>query len=166
MIGKTFLGVLKKYENVRIDGNVCVKIVIKHINESSIQAFLTPFAKKLGVSKIENLFECPVRWKKMVIDTYDYTKKTYDVTFGQVEFTADLNEIGISRKLVDGTDVFEYSLHLEKDISTDHLDRLVAEAYLNYREENEAGREVFKEFDVRMELSDKKKVDNDDSSIL
>lgn len=162
MIGKNFQGVLKKYENIRLDSTMHVRLIIRHINESPNQNFLKPFATKV-VDSIEHLFNYPVRWKKLVIDTSDYVNKAYNVTFGEAPtFVANLYEIGITRKLVDGSDIFEYSFHLEKELSTDKLDLLVAEAYLNYKEEDENGKEVLQEFDVKFEIAEKTQNSLDD----
>jgi hypothetical protein len=162
MIGSNFRGILKKYENIRTENGIYVRMIIRHTNESPNQTFLKPFASKV-IDNVEHLFTFPVRWKKLVIDTSDYINKAYEVNFGEAPtFIANLSEIGITRKLVDGSDIFEYSLHLEKELSTDTLDRLIAEAYLNYKEENEAGKEVLKEFDVKFEIAEKTQNDLED----
>jgi hypothetical protein len=152
MIGKEFLGTLRKYENVRRDNKIFVKVLIKHINEQSVQTFLDSFAKKLGIDNIENLFACPVRWRKSVIDTSDFIKRTYSIDFGELEFVADLQEISITHKLSQGNDIFEYSLLFIKEASKDTQDQLIAEAYLNYKEEDEKGKEKIVDFRVKIEL--------------
>jgi len=156
MIDKMFLGTLRKYDNFRADELIYVKAVIKHIDESSTQEFLTPFAKKLGIDNIIPLFAFPVRWKKLVLDTSDYIQSKYRINFGDTEFQANLQNIGITRKLVDGSDIFEYSLEFVKQASDDLEDRVIVEAYLDYKEENAAGKMVYKEFEVKLELLEEK----------
>ena len=163
MIGKKFQGVLKKYENVRLDSTMHVRLIIRHINESPNQTFLKPFAEKV-IDSVEHLFEYPVRWKKLVIDTSDYVNKAYDITFGEAPtFVANLYEIVITRKLSEGSDIFEYSFHLEKELSSDTSDLLIAEAYLNYKEEDDNGKEILQEFDVTFEIAEKPQNSLDDS---
>lgn len=156
MIGKTFLGTLRKYDNFRVEDQIYIKAVIKHRDEGSVQEFLTPFATKLGIDNITPLFTFPVRWKKIVIDTSDYIRNMYRVTYGETEFEARLSEIAVTRKLVEGTDIFEYSIELIKPASGDLEDKVIVEAYLDYKEENDAGKMVYREFDVKMELLEAK----------
>jgi len=156
MINKRFLGILKKYESCRIEDDIYVKVLIKHKDEGSVQTFLDPFIKRLGIDNIKNLFDYPVRWKRMVIDTSDYVLSSYKITFGEIDFNAVLHEILITRKLVEGNDIFDYSLVFMKPPSSDELlDPVIIEAYLNYKEENDAGKRVLKEFDINLELLNK-----------
>ena len=154
MIDKTFSATLKKYEPVRGENNIFIKIVIKHTNHGEIQTFLNPMSKKLALD-FEQLFTFPVRWKKMVFDTSDYDRKTYNIKFGDVEFVADLDDISITHKFLDGAEIFEYYFGFSKESSKDTLDRLMAEAYLNYKEEDENGKKIAVEFDVTAVLLEK-----------
>jgi len=163
MIDQTFPATLKKYENVRIDDSIHVRVVIKHINEGSVQAFLKPFSKKLGMENIDPIFTFPVRWKKMVIDTSDYIKPNYKVKFEEVEFIAKLMEISVTRKPIDGDDLFEYSLSFDKELSSDITDRLIVEAYLNYKEEDDDGKRLLKKFDVKLEWLQNNQTETEES---
>ena len=156
MVNKIFLGTLRKYDNFRADDLIYVKVLIKHKDESSTQEFLTPFANKLGIDNIIPLFAYPVRWKKLVIDTSDYIQSKYRITFAETEFEANLHGISVTRKLVDGIDIFEYSIDFVKEASDDLEDRVIVEAYLDYKEENEAGKMVYKDFEVKLELLEEK----------
>ena len=156
MIGTTFYGTLKKYENIRVEDAINIRLIIKHVSENSVQNFLDSFEDQVVSTNIKALFEFPVQWKKLVIDASDYIKNAYHIDFGDVEFTARLCEIVITRKYAQGSEVFEYSLVFEKPASEDHIDRLVVEAYLNYKEENAEGRRIIKEFDIKLELLDQK----------
>jgi len=166
MVDQRFLGTLKKYETVRIDDEIQVKVLIKHSDEGSVQTFLNSFSKKLGIDNVESLFTYPVRWKKMVLDTSDFIQRTYTITFGEVEFIANLQEISIAHKLNQGSELFDYSLHFTKEASTDLLDKLVAEAYLDYKEENDDGKKVIVEFDVSLELMEGVKQQTEEQKIF
>lgn len=157
MIGKTFLGTLRKFESFRDEANIYVKIIIKHTSEGAVQEFLTPFATKQNIDNLPPLFTWPVRWKKMVFDTSDFVQNTYRIKFGEVEFEAELNSITVTRKLVNGSDIFDYSLELIKPASEGLEDRVIVEAYLDYKEENDEEKMVRKDFDVNMELLEVKK---------
>lgn len=154
MINNPFLGVLKKYQPFRRneDGNIFIDILIKHVNHGGVQTFLDSFSTKLGIDNVKPLFEFPVRWEKLVINTSDYVHPAYKVTFEEADFVAELQKIGITQKFVDDGEVFEYSLHFFKEASSDALDRVIAESYLNYKEENPDGKRVVVEFEVNLEL--------------
>ena len=157
MIEKPFLGTMRKFESFRNEANIYVKIIIKHISEGAVQEFLTPFAKRQNIENLTPLFLWPVRWKKMVFDTSDFVQNTYRIKFGEVEFEAELNSITVTRKLVNGSDIFDYSLELIKPASEGLEDRVIVEAYLDYKEENAEEKMVYKEFEVTMELLEVKK---------
>lgn len=155
-----FPGILRKYENCRVEDVIYIKVHIKHTDESPTQSFLDTFANKLGIDNMTELFTYPVRWRKMIIDTSDYSRSKYRITFGEMEFEAELYEISINRKLVHGTDIFEYTLEFMKPASGDLEDKVIVEAYLDYKEENEAGKKVYKPFEVKMELLEKTTEEN------
>ena len=163
MIGNSFTGILKKFGNFRtVDDVVVVKLSIKHSNEGSVQTFLDSFVKKLAIDGIDNNFTFPVRWKKLVFDVSDFINKTYLVKFDEVEFKADLDEISITHKFANGNELFDYNLSFTKEPSKDNLDLVIAEAYLNYKEENDAGKKEFYDFPVTMELIEKTESQVDD----
>lgn len=156
MINKSFLGTLKKFENSRIDNVLLIKLTIKHTDEGAVQTFLNPYFEKIAITNTQSIFEYPVIWKKLSFDTSDFVQKTFKVTYGAVSFEAQLKEINVTHKMVEQNDVFDYQFHFTKVPSNDNQDKVIAEAYLNYKEENEDGKEVMMEFDVEMELLDKK----------
>jgi len=166
MINQTFSGTLKKYEPVRtIDGDIFIKILIKHSNHGGVQTFLNDFSKKLSLD-LEPLFVFPVRWDKISFSTKDYGRKTYNITFESETFTANLDKISISRKLIDGTDIFDYSMEYSKEPSIDILDKLMVEAYLNYKEEDENGKKHVVEYAIRTELLERVQQGQLDTSIF
>lgn len=152
MLNGTFTGTLRKYDSFRVDDLIYISAIIKHKNETSTQSFLNSFATKMNAENIKTLFDFPVRWKKLVIDTSDYIQSTYKIVFGETEFKARLSSITITRKLVEGNDIFEYSFEFIKKASADLEDRVIVEAYLDYKEEDNKGKMVYKEFDVKLEL--------------
>jgi hypothetical protein len=154
MINKQFLGVMTKHTHAYIDNEVFVKIGIKHTDVGDIQTFLSSFEEKLSATNVKSLFEYPVRWKKIVIDTSDYEKNTFLVGFDEIEFDAQLQEIHVTRKNRHGLDSFEYTLHFLKEVGRDNEDSTIAKTYLKYKEENEEGKLVIKEFPVDLELLD------------
>jgi len=155
MIQNPFMATLKKYEPVRVESLIFYKILIKHVSHGEMQSFLNDFSKELNL-ELDRLFLSPVRWKKMTLDSSDYVKKHYKISFTEddVHFFADLEEIQINRKWIDDSDVFEYSLVFKKEATSDITDRLVTEAYLNYKEENGDGKMQFIEFEITTELQE------------
>ena len=154
MISGIFRGVLKKYEPVRLESGIFYKVVIKHINNGPIQTFLKDFSKKLDLG-LDSIFEFPVRWNNIKFDTSDYERKTYDISFGEIDFSGTLESISVKHKIVEGDDIFEYSLEFLKEASRDTTDNLISEAYLNYKEEDEEGKMRTVEFEVDIELIEK-----------
>lgn len=152
MLDGEFYGVMTKHTHAFIDNEVFVKIGIKHTNVGDVQSFLSSIEDKLNIKNIKPLFAYPVRWKKLVIDTSDYEKNTFDVSFDEITFQATLNDIQISRKTKDGTDIFEYTLNFRKEVGVDNEDSVTAKTYLKYKEENEDGKMVIKEFPVELTL--------------
>lgn len=159
------MGVLKKYDPIRVESGIVIKAVIKHVDHSSTQTFLNDLSKKLSLG-LEPLFTFPVRWDKIRFRTDDYERKTFDVSFGEIDFTCNLESIAISRKFVDGADIFEYSLEFNKEPSKDTTDNLITEAYLNYKEEDENGKMKVVEFEVDMELLERVHQEQLDTSIF
>jgi len=166
MIDKEFPGILKKYEPFRVENDIFIKLLIKHSSHGSYQSFLKEFSEKLSLN-MEPLFAFPVRWKKIVFDTTDYILKNYRIKFGQADpFIAKLEEISIARKFLNGEDIFDYSLSFSKKASKDILDRLMTEAYLDYKEEDENGKKIVVEFDVKTELLENVQQEQLDASIF
>ena len=150
MIDHFFSGTLKKYNPVRVEDNLQIHVQIQHIDESSTQTFLNSIRSTLKTDNVVELFTYPVRWDKIRLNVSDFVQKTYNVTFGEFDFTATLEQITVTRKLVDGSDIFDYSLIFMK-LPCDN-DKVISEAYLNYKEENDKGKKVIMMFDVKLTL--------------
>ena len=157
MLNKHWNGILSKFSLAKKGEHVCIVLSIKHTNEGDVQNFIDSFEKELGTDNYTQLFKYPVRWKKLVIDTSDYEKNTFDVEFDEVDFKAKLVEINVSAKRKNGIDVFEYVLNFVKDVETE--DTTSAYTYLNNKEENEDGKKVLVEYDVKLSLSDEQSTD-------
>jgi hypothetical protein len=154
MLNKDWSGYMTKFGHAKKDETVCVTFTLKHVNEGEIQSFLNSFEKELATNNFKQLFEFPVRWKKLVIDTSDYEKRHFNVEFDEIEFKATLLEISITRKVKNGMDVFEYLLNFAKDVEVE--DATAAVTYLNNKEENEDGKKVLVEYPVTLTLSDER----------
>jgi len=152
MLNTNWDGIMTKHLHGKQDETVYSKVVIKHTNEGDVQSFINSFEKELGTNNYKQLFEFPVRWKKLSIDTSDYTKNYFLVEFDEIDFNAKLVDISISRKNKNGIDVFEYMLTFIKDV--ENGDTAIAVSYLNNKEENEDGKKVFVEYSVKLTLTE------------
>lgn len=152
MLNKTWDGVMTKFGHAKKDENVCVVLTLKHTNEGDVQNFLDSFEKELETNNFKQLFEFPVRWKKLSIDTSDYDKNYFSVEFDEIEFNAKLVEISVTRKTKNGIDTFDYLMTFIKEVETE--DAVAAVTYLNNKEENEEGKMVIIQYPVKLSLSE------------
>ena len=150
MLNKTWDGVMTKFGHAKKEETVCAVLTLKHTNEGDVQNFLDSFEKELETNNFKQLFEFPVRWKKLAIDTSDYEKNYFNVEFDEIEFNAKLVEISVTRKVKNGIDNFEYQMTFTKEVETE--DAVAAVTYLNNKEENEEGKMVIVEYPVNLKL--------------
>jgi len=150
MIDKIFPGTLIKHTHFYEENDVFVKFSIKHTSEGDVQSFIDSFEQKIANDSIKSLFNYPIRWKKIVIDTTDYEKCHMNVSFDEVDFDCDLTEIAVSRKIKNGAESFEYVLTFSKDVGLQNEDSAFVKTYLKYKEEDENGKKKIVEFDVNL----------------
>lgn len=142
---------MTKHLHAKSEDEVLSKVSIKHTNEGDVQNFLDSFEDILGTNNFKQLFTFPVRWKKMVIDTSDYDKNNFIIDFDEIQFNGKLIDISISRKYKNGSDIFEYVLTFSKEV--EHEDIAIVVAYLNRKEEDEDGKKITVEYNVKLELT-------------
>ncbi len=156
MLSGEWQGNMTKHQHVYKEEEVFVKFSIKYTSEGDVQDFLKSFQTKVGTDNLTHLFNYPVRWKKMSIDTSEYEKNYFTVGFDEIDFDAQLVDIQISRKFKNGNDLFEYVFTFIKDVGEENEDSVIAKTYLNHKEEDENGKKVVVRYPVLLTLLDKK----------
>lgn len=144
-----FKGVMTKHAFGVSRDNVFVSVDIKHVSNSPDQYFLESFEKEAKIPNLQNLFENPVAWSTQSFKLAEYPL-FYEVEFDEIVFTARLVTLKVVKKIKDGIDIFEYTLGFRKDVEGDNKDAIAAKKYLKYKEENEEGKKVLIEFDVKL----------------
>jgi len=144
-----FKGVMTKHAFGVNRDNVFVGVDIKHVSNSPDQYFLESFEKEAKIPNLQNLFETPVAWSNQKFKLVEYPL-FYEIEFDEIVFVARLVTLNVARKIKDGIDIFEYTLGFRKDVEGDNKDAIAAKKYLKYKEENEDGKKVLIEFDVKL----------------
>lgn len=120
---------LKKYEDAAV-----LALTFKHVCEGENQDFLDDLQDKLKINNISCLFENPVRWNKLALNTLNFS---VNLKWDEVdEFNAFLESINVTQKFKEGIPVFEYQVVFSKEVAEDNLDRVLQVEYLNRKEEN------------------------------
>lgn len=148
-----FKGIMTKHAFGVSRDNVFVSVDIKHVSNSPDQYFLESFEKEANIPNFQNLFETPVAWSAQSFKLSEYPL-FYEVEFDEIVFTARLVTLKVVRKIKDGKDVFEYTLGFRKDIEGENKDAIAAKKYLKYKQENEDGKKVLVEFDIKLVSTD------------
>jgi len=152
MLNRDFEGMLVKHSHIYIDGDVYVKFGIKHICSSTTQSFLDSFQTEIGTTNIISLFNDPINWRKMTIDTSDWQKTEMVVEFDESKFNANLKAIHITRKSKGGEESFEYVMDFVKDVGIENEDAIFAKSYLKVKEEDENGKSTLMNFVTTINL--------------
>jgi hypothetical protein len=151
-----FTGTLQSLSHKGGDPTI-VKLKIKHVYEGELQNFLDSMEKTLNIKNITKLFENPILWDKLVLDSD--INHAVGIEFDAVAFDAYLSGISITRKFRKDTEVYEYMLEFEKDVATDNLDKTLAIEYLNRKEENDDGKKVPVLYQIKLVLKKDKQED-------
>jgi hypothetical protein len=110
-----FEGVLVDHKIVVRDELPRLRVVIEHVSMGESQYFLESLESAVQIHTLQNSFTSPVFWKSLVINSSDFTRNIFDVNFNDIEFTAELAQIGISHTIKKGIDCFKYKLSFDMD---------------------------------------------------
>ena len=153
MLGKEgFKGVMTKHTYGVTRDNVFVNIAIKHTSNYPKQHFLESFEKVAGLQNVDSLFSNPIEWDNIKLKLEEYPFY-YEVEFDSIVFVARLMSVGVVKKVKGGISSFDYTLSFRKDVEGDK-DSIAAKTYLKYKQENEDGKKVLVEFDVKLVPTD------------
>ena len=141
---KAFTGVLTALKSRAIEENIVLDFTIRHQEEGEVQQFLQSLEDKTIAENISNLFKTPVSWKSISIEA----GIGFDVEFDEIEFSATLEKISVSRAYKKDSEVFTYNLHFRKETDLD-IDA-VLQTYLNQKEEDDNGKRVLIQYSVYM----------------
>lgn len=150
-----FQGILTAHKSATTsDGESVQKnFTIRHVMEGEIQNFLHSYADACNYDNVKSLFQTPVMWKNIAIES----KYKMKVTFDALEFEAVLVGIKVSKKYVKNVDTYTYDLlfTMEPDKDIDP----VLEMFLKQKETDENGRKKLVLFDVLLEPIEKLMLD-------
>ena len=139
---KAFSGVLTRIGSKAIDENVVLSFNIRHIEEGDIQTFLDSYEKKCELENIKCLFQYPVQWKSVHVES----RYKFRIEFDEIECEGILLGIKVRRSYKKGSEFFTYDLEFQKEMEKDS--DLFLSTYLNQKEEDENGKKALIQYSV------------------
>lgn len=144
---KPFSGFLTQYTGaVNQDMQTLFKFNIKYVDPSTVQVFLDSLDNELHLNYRRYVQE-PVYWNSISFKNLHYK---VSIEIEGMEFDAKIVELAITRKVdkKTGDDTFTYIIKCEKEAGVDNEDSIIAQSFLNVKEEDENGKKKLVPFGI------------------
>lgn len=151
MLDQTFKSRLSKLSSKKQDDRVVQEFALTFVSEEAVQDFLAPLDNEYGLCLRHAFTSDMIDWKRI---QFEVRVPLLEINFDSLKMDADLMGINVTHKRYHDHEVFRYDLIFHKNHNPE-IDGTFAVTYLNRKEPNEDGKNVFLEYDTSIKAAAK-----------